>query len=87
MTLGKLDQISNTFRVESYLNCLYKGLFFGHAPPSNTKIIKLLICASAKQKQQIIKMKRLWNAFQVSAVELERARVQKNLANEIIEFV
>ena len=46
-----------------------------------------LICASAKQKQRIIKMKRLWNAFQVSAVELVRARVQKNLANVIIEFV
>ena len=46
-----------------------------------------LICASAKQKQQIIKMQRLWNAFQVSAVELERARVQKNSANEIIEYV
>ena len=47
----------------------------------------LLICASAKQKQQIIKMQRLWNVFQVSAVELERARVQKNSANEIIEYV
>ena len=47
----------------------------------------LLICASAKQKQQIIKMQRLWNAFQVSAVELERARVQKNSANEIMEYV
>ena len=43
--------------------------------------------SDSKQKQQIIKMKTLWNAFQVSAVELERSRVQKNLANEIIEFV
>ena len=45
----------------------------------------LLICASAKQKQQIIKMQMLWNVFQVSAVELERARVQLISANEIIE--
>ena len=44
-----------------------------------------LICASAKQKQQIIKMQMLWNVFQVSAVELERARVQLISANEIIE--
>ena len=46
MTSGKLampsDQTSNTFRAESYLDCLYKGLFFGHAPPSNTKMIKML---------------------------------------------
>ena len=50
-----------------------------------TKTVILSICASPKQKQQIIKMQRLWNVFQVSAVELERACVQKNSANEINE--
>ena len=71
--MGLEQKSAKTF--DSYLSCL--AFFSG--------IQRLLICASAKQKQQIIKMQMLWNVFQVSAVELERARVQLISANEIIE--